>query len=234
MMFNFKRFSNIFTKLSALLLLLSLSSFSYAAPYTVTYVDVLGNNGGGVTSSPPYNLGEAFTISIVLDNGGTTTASQTWTSADIVSITFSMNDAPNTITTVFAPVVLATNAGSFVTDAAGVLTAVPSNWNDNNGAVGTLSTVASTNDPNTPSSFFINGVFEVYYSNSIANPTDGFDTRANMNDVVNNIVAAFWTNPVTAMNPGGATAVPTLSQWAMILLSLMLMGIGLLKTRRMD
>lgn len=47
--------------------------------------------------------------------------------------------------------------------------------------------------------------------------------------------AADPTNCATAfarVNIGGATAVPTLSEWAMILLIMMLMGVGILKSRR--
>lgn len=216
-MLMFQYLLKLFAKLNALLLFLSLSSFAIAAPFTVTYLDTIA----ATSSSPPYNTNEAHTITILLDNGGTSAASQTWTSADIISITFNMNDAPNTITTIFSPVVLTTDVGSFVTDAAGVLTAVPSNWSDFI-AFGTpaSSTILSTNDTNLPvSGFFINGLNAVYASAS---------NTASMNNVANNIVAANWSNPA-AIAP---STIPTLSQWAMILLSLMLLVIGLLKTRR--
>jgi len=223
-MFSFK----LLSKFSALLLCLLLPSVAVAAPFTVTHTSTL--SGGGDT--PPFNSGEAFTIAIVLDNGGTTTASQTWTSADIVSITFSMNDAPNTITTTFSPVVLSTTTGSFVTDAVGVLTAVPSSWNDIAGSnsVPGASTVASTNDPATPTTFFINGGNGVYHNSDNIGVSSN---RAYMTNVNNNTIAAFWTNPATAASGTGAgTPVPTLSQWAMILLIMLLMMVGLLKTRR--
>ena len=125
---------------------------------------------------PPFNVGEAFTISIVLDNGGNSSASQTWTSADVVSITFSMNDAPNTITTVFSAAALDDNTGDFVTDAMGVLTAVPSNWNDSS------PTVLSTNDPDTPTDFYINDNNDVYYNTAVS---------AGMTNVNNNTIPAF-------------------------------------------
>ena len=74
-MFSFKRLLKPFVKLSALLLFLSVSSFAVAAPYVVTFSDTVG----GGSDTPPFNVGEAFTISIVLDNGSSSTASQTWT-----------------------------------------------------------------------------------------------------------------------------------------------------------
>lgn len=151
---------NFISKLSAILLVLSFSSFTAAAPYTVSYADTVAATEG------PYIDGGLFTISIVLDNGGATAASQTWTSADIVSITFNVNDAPNTITTVLSPVVLTTDVGSFVTNALGALTAVPSEWVDNAAS----STRLSSNDPDLLAFlFYINNGNSVYF-----NDTSGF------------------------------------------------------------
>lgn len=208
-------------KLSAVLFFIGASAISQAAPFTVTYTDTIDAG----SDSPPFNIGEAFTISIVLDNGGTTTASQTWTSADIVSVTLSMNDAPNTITTTLSPVVLSTATGSFATDAAGVLTTAPSDWVDSNQA----STVQSTNDPNVTIAnpgvdFFINDGNDVYFSGP------GQNIAAGMTNVANNTIAAFWSNPVAAMST--PTSVPTLSQWSLILLSLILVAYGVVRTRR--
>jgi hypothetical protein len=224
-MFSFKLFSKLSALMLCLLLPLLASSVAVAAPFTVTYTDTIA----GGSDTPPFNTGEAFTISIVVDNGGASAVSQIWTPADVVSITFSMNDAPNTITTVFSPVVFSFSNGTFITDAAGVLTAVPDNLTDINGGNDELgfSTIASTNDTATPTSFFINGGNGVYHNSDeigVSNNT------ARMTNVANNIIAANWTNPAAAMAP--ATAVPTLSQWAMILLIMLLMTVGLLKTRR--
>lgn len=215
----------ITSKLCVVLLFLSVSSLSLAAPYTATFADTVG----GGSDTPPFNPGEAFTISIVLDNGGSTAISQTWTSGDIVSITFTMNDAPNTISTTFSPVVLSSASGSFVTDGTGTLTAVPSSWNDfdscncNPG----FSTVASTNDPATPTTFFINGANGVYHNSDEVGVSSN---SAFMTNVGDNVIAANWS--LTASVP--ATPVPTLSQWAMILLSLILLAFGLVKTRRIN
>lgn len=207
-------------KFSAILFSLSFSSLALSEPFTVTYSDTIRFATG------PFINGEAFTISVVLDNGGTTAASQTWTSADIVSITFNLNNAPGTISTVLSPVVLTSSSGSFATDAGGVLTAVPSNWSDGSA----LSTPLSSNDPGGTADieFYINGGNRVYY-----NESSGF--AAGMTNVANNIVASFWTNPAAAAAPAApATPVPTLSQWAMVLLSLMLLAIGLVNARRLS
>ena len=211
-MFGFKFIS----KLSPILFFLSVSSLAVADPFTVTYSDTIDPASG----TPPFIVGEALTVSIVLDNGGTTTASQTWTSADTVSITFSMNDAPNTITTVFSAAAMDSNTGDFVTDAGGVLTAVPSAWFDN------FPTVISTNDPSAPQSFFINSGNAVY-ANGVG--------AAHMTNVSNNIIPAFWTNPAGATPPPApatATPVPTMSIWGIGILSGMIVLLGMYHRRR--
>ncbi|WP_040481880.1 putative Ig domain-containing protein [Luminiphilus syltensis] len=174
------------SKLVFLLGFMTLSSFVLAAPFTTTYTStILGSESVG-----PFNQGEQFTISIVLDNGGTTAISQTWTPAEVVAISFIMNDAPNVITTVYSPVVFSNSpTGSFVTDAGGVLTALPELQDVDPGglAVPGFSTVASTNDPATPGAFFINGDNPVYYN------LDG--DRAGMTNAANNVLAANWSRP---------------------------------------
>lgn len=211
-----KLFYRPLIKLSAILCFITASTFTLAAPFTVTYLDTVRPG-----DPAPYIPGEEFNINIVLDNGGTSTANQTWTSADIVSITFSINNAPNTITTTFSPVVLSSSSGSFTTDASGILTAVPTDWSDsasgNDSPV--ASTVSSTNDANTLNAFYINAGNAVYY-------TSGPD--AGMTNIANNTTPAFWTiSSITT-----PTSVPTLSQWSLILLSLILVGYGLFSTRR--
>jgi len=201
---------NIIRSVSALFLSLSVTSLAIANPFTVSI-----STTQDTSDLPQFFNGEAISISIVLDNGGTTAISQTWTSVDVVSITFSMNNVPNTVTTVFPGASLTTTTGSFVTDASGSLTEVPSEWNGHSPAI------ISTNDPNTVTNFYINGANRVYYN------TEG---AAGMLDVPNNINAAYWD--FENGSPAPAKAIPTMSQWAMIVLSLMLLVIGLVKTRR--
>ncbi|MFT5711556.1 MAG: hypothetical protein ACI8QT_002264 [Halioglobus sp.] len=203
-------------KLNAILFFLSMSSLALADPFTVTYSDTIDAS----STTPPFNVGEALTISIVLDNGGTTTASQTWTSADAVSITYSINDAPNTITTVFSAAALNSNAGDFVTDAGGVLTTVPSSWTAFISST-TSPSVISTNDPDTPiKGFYINGFNWVYQNDANA--------AAYASNVSNNIIPAFWTNPAEPT----VTAVPTMSIWGIGILSGMIGLLGMYNRRR--
>ncbi|MFT5711277.1 MAG: hypothetical protein ACI8QT_001982 [Halioglobus sp.] len=54
-------------------------------------------------------VADPFTVTYS-DTIGAGSASQTWTSVDAVSITFNMNDAPNTITSVFSAAALSGNS----------------------------------------------------------------------------------------------------------------------------
>jgi hypothetical protein len=188
-------------KISALLLSLSISTFAVASPFTVSITDTLDVSD----QEEQFFNGEPITIAIVLDNGGTTPNSQTWTSTDVVSVTFIMNDAPNTVTTVFSGP-FDENAGDFVTDADGKLTAVPTAWLDES------VNVISTNDPFTPTYWYINSFNGVYYNAQW--------NSAGMTTVVNTRDPDSWTDPVSpaaSATPASATPVPTMSAYGLVL-----------------
>lgn len=147
---------------------------------TATYTGTIS----GASVGDAYAADQNYTVSIVLDNNNSSLISQTWTSDDIVSITYSINNDAN-ISTVFSPVVLTTTNGNFTTDENGTLTSVPSGWNDS----GSLSTVAQTNDPYAVSGqflFYINGVNGVYTPD---NWTHWLDDA----NVAQDIDPAYWT-----------------------------------------
>lgn len=188
----------VFTKLIFMsVLYICAASASIAAPFTFTWNTTLG------TSGTNYNVGEALIVTMVLDNGGTSTISQTWDINDLVSLTVVLNDAPNVITTVFAgpaftpPAPLPDDTvGSFVTDAGGALIAVPSDWGSRSGSFGT---VASTDDPNGNSSirWVIDGAGGfLYQNNSIpARPSNG----------AAGILPASWAGPAAVTYTVGGT-----------------------------
>ena len=181
-------------KINAVLLSLSISTFAVASPFTVSITDTQDSG-----NPEQFFNGEPISIAIVLDNGGTTPNSQTWTSTDVVSVTFIMNDAPNTVTTVFSGP-FDENAGDFVTDADGKLTAVPTAWVD------TSVNVISTNDPNTPQRWYINAANPVYFNEMYA---------AGMFTVDNTRDPDSWTDP--ASPAASATPVPTMSAYGVVL-----------------
>ncbi|MFN5971342.1 MAG: PEP-CTERM sorting domain-containing protein [Microcystis sp.] len=150
---------------------------AHAAIFTATYT-------GTVSSATVDNVtaGNTAVITYQLDNGGTSLSNQTWTASNIVSVTFNFGNG-NHVTT-FNPNGgngLSVSIGSFVTNASGTLTAVPSAWTDFSNV-----NVVSTNSTQTPNAWYLDGGNGVYETNS-------FSKTVNLTNVSGNIVAANWT-----------------------------------------
>ncbi|GCA80971.1 PEP-CTERM sorting domain-containing protein [Microcystis aeruginosa] len=148
---------------------------AHAAIFTATYT-------GTVSSATVDNVsvGNTAVITYQLDNGGTSLFNQTWTASNIVSVTFNFGNGAHVTT--FNPNGgngLEGTTGSFVTNASGQLTAVPSEW-------GGQSNVVSTNSTQTPYGWVVNGGNSVYFTNTFSN-------TVNLTNVSGNIVAANWT-----------------------------------------
>ncbi len=94
-----------------------------AAPVSLTWNTTFDYSSGGW----PGTSGEAVTVTFVVDNGGTSTLSQTWSGNDFVSYavtgasgwSYLSTAAPNAVT------------GGFVTDASGAVTGA-GNWKQDN------------------------------------------------------------------------------------------------------
>jgi len=150
---------------------------AHAAIFTATYTDT-------VFSADVDNVivGDTAVITYQLDNGGTSLFNQTWNASDIVTVTFNFGNGAHVTT--FNPNGgdgLSVSTGSFVTNASGQLTAVPSDWYD-----ATNLNVVSTNSTQTPNAWFVSGSNAVYYTNN-------FDYSVDLTNVSGNIVAANWT-----------------------------------------
>ena len=151
---------------------------AHAAIFTATYTGTVSQNFGvdNVT------VGDTAVITFQLDNGGTSLLSQTWNATDIVSVTFNFGNGAHVTT--FNPNGgngLTNSTGSFVTNASGQLTAVPSEWYDD-----TNVNVVSTNSTQTPNAWFVNAFNGVYYTNN-------FDNEVDLTNVEGNIDPANWT-----------------------------------------
>lgn len=198
------------------------SQIAMAAPFSVKWNSTLG-----ASTTAPYIIGESVSITIVLDNGGTSTVSQTWNASDVVSITFLINDAPNTITTVFDPNSgdgIDSATGSFQTDSSGVLIAAPSSWFDN--VTGGL--YVTSDDPEGAIAFrwWINANNQILVNDSVS----PVGTEVWADPVDTNTNPAFWSfigNIEAVYAP-----VPTLSNWALIMMTLLLAFVGLTRVRR--
>ncbi len=147
---------------------------AHAAIFTATYTDTVS-----YADVDNVSVGDTAVITYQLDNGGTSLLSQTWNATDIVTVTFNFGNGAHVTT--FNPNGgdgLDGTTGSFVTNASGQLTAVPSGWYDN-----TNVNVVSTNSTQTPSGWIVNGFNGVYYTND-------FDYGVTLTNVSGNIVAA--------------------------------------------
>ncbi|CCI30101.1 exported hypothetical protein [Microcystis aeruginosa PCC 9809] len=130
---------------------------AHAAIFTATYTDT-------VFSADVDNVivGDTAVITYQLDNGGTSLFNQTWNASDIVTVTFNFGNGAHVTT--FNPNGgdgLSVSTGSFVTNASGQLTAVPSEWYDY-----TNVNVVSTNSTQTPIGWYVNGGNGVYYTDN--------------------------------------------------------------------
>ncbi len=204
------------------MLLLSVSTFAFAAPFSVTYTDTIAAGSGA-----GYIAGQSLSITFVLDNGGTSTISQTWNATDVVSVTYVLNNGA--ITTVFDP-----NGGSgfnapilgnFTTNAAGTLISAPQNWESD------TNSVVSSNDPQgtTDIDWYVTGLNSVY--NNLSNYPPPIN--ASVNNPSHTIQAAFWSfggAPPPPPPSAVATEVPTMSIYGLALITL---GLLLVATRRL-
>jgi hypothetical protein len=151
---------------------------AHAAIFTATYTDTVSS-----ATVDNVTVGDTAVITFQLDNGGSSLFNQTWTATDIVSVTFNFGNGAHVTT--FDPNGVGGDGldfalGSFVTDASGTLTAVPS-WDDLNSA-----NVVSTNSAQTPLGWVMNGDNPLYGTNNFSNVVE-------LTNVSGNIVAANWT-----------------------------------------
>lgn len=91
-----------------------------AAPISFSWTDTV--SGSSLPSG--VSVGDSFTFTLVVDNGGATTVSQTWTSDDFVSASISLNGGAyiGTATANFG------TGGAFQTDGGSAIIAVPTEW----------------------------------------------------------------------------------------------------------
>ena len=112
----------VFCALSVGLALMVMGTSASAVPFSYRFDFTVAAGTMGLPASP----GDPANITVTLDNGGASDLSQVWTSADLQSLTFDINNGAATIS-FFSPFDggLATTHNSFATDAAGNLISVP-------------------------------------------------------------------------------------------------------------
>ncbi|MCA9270309.1 MAG: hypothetical protein KDA41_17630, partial [Planctomycetales bacterium] len=146
----------IFRNLAALGIVVAAASPLYADPFAFTWsgvVDASSVQPVGIAINDP------FTITVIMDNGGASSASQSWTSADWVSTSINVNSGAYTGSLTDTGGGPFQFTGSFQTGAGSTVTAVPSAiWNSTSfDAIGSDS-LGSTNLDG-----FVNGTNGVWY-----------------------------------------------------------------------
>ncbi|MBS0319854.1 MAG: IPTL-CTERM sorting domain-containing protein [Proteobacteria bacterium] len=109
--------------LVAIASLASLPVAATAAPYAITFTDTVVQS-----AIPLIANGTSATLTLVVDNGGTTAASQNWDSTTLQCAIFRFAGGAYYVAINTPATHLTSTSGSVVTDASGALTAVPSAW----------------------------------------------------------------------------------------------------------
>ena len=116
----------LFSALSVGLALMVMGTSASAVPFSYRFESQLFRPFGAFAAA-----GDTASITVTLDNGGTSDLSQVWTAAHLQSVTFDINNGAATAS-FFSPFDdgLFIADGIFETDAAGSLLDSPSDWSD--------------------------------------------------------------------------------------------------------
>ncbi len=191
-----------------------------AAPYSVTYTDTATTSD---TLPAGINAGQQFSVTFVLDNGNSSTANQSWSADNVQCAIFTFNNAQDKYLAIniSANPFTSSTLGNFTTDGAGNLQTGTISWYDDGPiAAPQVTNVAGFSGAN---AWYINGGNDVVNFNS-TNVSVGMATVANDVQVTN------WSNPVPGAGvcagffaaPVQSQPIPTLGEWGMIVLSILL------------
>jgi hypothetical protein len=189
---------------------------SQAAVVSATFISTANNSEFNRPYVDNVSLGDQFKVVIVMDNGGSTLLNQTWSAANVVSVTFDFNNGAHK--TVFDPNGgdgFSSSIGSFVTDGSGQLTSVPANWGDWNNV-----NVVSTNSTQTPYEWYLNSANDKYFTN-------GFTFGVGLLIKNENTIASNWTI-------SSAAAIPEPSSLAVFGIGMCVAGVRTARRRRLD
>lgn len=199
---------------------------AFAAPFAITYT---GTVAAGSTI-PQATPGRTYTVTFVMDNGAASAVSQAWVAADLRCAYWTVGGAAfaqNLVTTVPTTV-----TGSATTDAGGVLTA---NFTEIDGNPGAGSSTGFVPPLTPPVAWFANNVNDVFSDTGFARSYGDAAGGVQM-------APANWSNPqpfagacAAANAPGLALSglqIPTVSEWGLVILSVLLAFGGLLTLRR--
>ena len=203
------------------------SALVSATPYSITYTGTIGNS-----VFPEVNSGESYTATLVFDNGGASTASQSWDASDLTCAIWTANNAGDVV--IATDMTAQTNldvSGTVSTDGAGSLTSNFTEVAADPVNAGTFS--ASGIALVEAIDWYMNDGNRVFYSDSQANSWG--DAAGGVQMAVGN-----WSNPAIytgncqgAVPPApAATQIPVMPLWLLALMGGLLSWIGVRKLRQ--
>ena len=165
---------------------------AFTAPILFEWSDAVSSDSPPLP--PEVNDDDPFTFSIIVDNGGTGTISQTWTGTDFVSASIDVNSG------VYTGVITGTGPGfyasseSFATDEMGNVISAPFFWEQGFPGHVLTDNVAGSSD----GVWFINGSHGIWADSPV---TYGLDAL----DVGNNTNPASWSVSSISIVPAPTT-----------------------------
>ena len=172
-----------FSALSVGLALMVMGTSASAVPFSYRFESQISEQSFGVFGA----IGDPASITVTLDNGGTSDQLQVWTAADLQSVTFDINNGAATAR-FFSPFDggLNQDLGAFATDASGNLTSALWAWT----AISITTDFAASFPFNNRLSWFIDGFNAVLEDES--------SLQLNLADVQGILEPANWSR-VTAL-----------------------------------
>lgn len=187
-----------------------LTGAAQASPYLAVWNGTVSDS-----SVTGVSAGNTATITMTLDNGGSSAASQTWVQADLQSVAFAFG---STLTTFVKPFGGGVGfSGGWVTGAGGTLIAVPTMLGDIS-----IGTDYTTNLTQTPAAWSLDGTNGIFFASSGAA------------GVAVNAVATITSAPAWTLSPASPpSTVPEIDAAASTgALTLLLGALGLAAERR--
>ena len=192
------------------------SSYVLSAPYSITYTGTIASS-----TISGINNGQPYTLELVFDNGGSSANSQTWAVANLTCQIWTMNTGGTVVFAQnFTQTPPYTAIGSVITNGSGALTANFSNLAAF--PAGSFTTSGAT--LTTPIFTYADSQRAIFYTDS---GVKSFQDSAGNGGVP--MAFANWTNPApftrtcSAAAPT-AKAIPSLSEWAQLMLGLMVIS----------
>ena len=173
------------------------------------------------SSIPGLPVGLSATITLGLDNGGTSLLSQTWTSSDLTAVTFDFGGG-GYVTTFFGPFDggLVYTAGQFLTDPSGSPSSVMTDWSD----LGVFADFTVSGGSHTSFNWYLDGADPFF----VADP--GVAAEAGVLHLAGN---DWFSRASRIMDPGQWTLVAVVPEPSIIaLFGLGLAGLGFARRKR--